>query len=137
MPRCYMVKKWAAKYQAEMDETWTNEENAREAGADVDVEVTSAKSSNIYVESAGTPVTMTVQFYDNDQNPIDEVYIGNTTPVAITDHQYYQAVDDSVSNNEDGKCNKNLLFKIFPKLLFSDISERNNDYSDTLDFRRR
>lgn len=102
MPRCYMVKKWAAKYQAEMNEVWNSDENDPVSGASV--EVSSSDTDNIYVEGPGTPINVSVQYFDNSDDAAEEVYIENAaTPVAITDHQYYQTIGDGASTNGDGK----------------------------------
>lgn len=98
-----MVKKWAAKYQAEMNESWQNE--GVDSGARTDG---TSETTDLYTKSADT-VSLTVQFYDDqiDRSPISEVYIENAaTPVAITDHQYYQAVDDHKSSTASGKILK-------------------------------
>lgn len=98
-----MVKKWAAKYQAEMNETWQNEETDPVSGRRTDSG--SNETSDMYTKSADT-VSLTVQFYNDqvDRSPISEVYIENAaTPVAITDHQYYQAVDDHKSSSASGE----------------------------------
>jgi len=93
-----MVKKWAAKYQAEMNDSWpTDSDPISPASPD--------PASDIYSKSSDT-VSVTVQFYDDqvDRSPISEVYIENAaTPVAITDHQYYQSVDEHRSSSASGK----------------------------------
>lgn len=97
-----MVKKWAAKYQAEMNETWQNEETDPVSGR---TEAGSDGTSDMYTKNGDT-VSVTVQFYDDqiDRSPVSEVYIENAaTPVAITDHQYYQSVDDHRSSSASGK----------------------------------
>lgn len=96
-----MVKKWAAKYQAEMNETWNNDEGIPVSGATV--EVSSDESSNIFVDTTNRSIDVTVPFYNND-SPTSEVYIENVaTPVAITDHQYYQSVENRISRKDEGK----------------------------------
>lgn len=112
-----MVKKWAAKYQAEMNEIWNSDENATSAATAVVVEASSrggggggggstcGDTDNIYVEGPGTPLNVSVQYFDNSDDANEDVYMENAaTPVAISDHQYYQTVgEDNVSNNNDGK----------------------------------
>ncbi|XP_065217310.1 zinc finger and SCAN domain-containing protein 30-like [Planococcus citri] len=115
MPRCYMVKKWAAKYQAEMNEMWNSDENESNAADTVVVVEPSSRNGedgggnvsndtdNIYIEGPGTPLNVSVQYFDNSDDGNEDVYIENAaTPVAISDHQYYQTVsNDNVSNNND------------------------------------
>lgn len=98
-----MVKKWAAKYQAEKNGMWNNEETVPISAATVEV-ITEGSSSLIYAEQVDPPVGQ-VAFYNNpDDGDQDDVYVQNVaTPVAISDHQYYQSIENSVHQNNEGK----------------------------------
>ncbi|XKL69627.1 hypothetical protein PGB90_007396 [Kerria lacca] len=91
MPKCNMIKKWAAKYQSEMNKTTVS------GGT---IEVTSSQHQKIFSDSAETSLEVNVPYLNRTLS--NKICIENvTTPVAITDHQYYQPIQDTKSQNDN------------------------------------